>query len=758
MCACGFCRADTVRAVLSPRRLVVAVVLAASCSEATPPTRAVPASIEIVGAPAASAEVGSFAGNLTVRVRDAAGNPVSGIIVSFSVSQGGGRVDPRANTTMSDGSVTTAYTLGTTPGANVLAASVSGMAPMKTGTLTAVPAPPKNVTFSRRDLRLIAIQASASIAGVVRDSFGNGTGVGITWTSRNPALVTVSASSGSTTNVQVQSRPGQTYLVASAATGSAVDSVPVFVLDASSTECAFRASPTIIASGDAITLDANGMACIRSLDPGAEYALVTHLGTAASTSFVIVDALARGITSPAPSIAQSVLATSFSAAGFETELRRREAREIEPHVAGAREWYARRPAALVAPARVGDVADINVNAVEFCGSPDLRRARVAAITNTAVILADTENPSGGFSDAEYQALGVEMDTLVQPLATAVFGSPHDVDNNGRVVIFFTKAVNELTTRGSTSGVVLGFFYHRDLLPKLSTLGSCPGSNVSEMFYVLVPDTAGIASDRRSKPFVQNIVVSTIAHEYQHLVNASRRLYNPAAAATEEVWLNEGLSHLTEELLFYRVSGLQPRQNIGPQQLQIGASSRAAFDKYQSGNFSRYAQYLASPAFVSPISNDDALGTRGAAWAFLRYLADRAFRTDGDFWSLLVNSPLTGIRNVEAAMAAKGSDLSFLGTMADWAVSVFTDDQLQTASSFQQPSWNFFGGIPSVGMTFYLAPTVLTHGISNQVSIKAGGTAYMRFGVPQNQEALVQVAGASNTALPRALRLTIVRTK
>ena len=756
MRARGLCRIGAVKLVHP--RLVAAVVCAASCTETTPPPAAVPASIEIVGAPATSAAVGSFAGNLTVRVRDADGNPLSGIIVSFSVSQGGGQVDPTADTTMSDGSATTAYTLGTTPGANVLAASVAGLTPMKTGTLTATPAPPRRVTFNRRDLRLIAIQASASISGVVRDSFGNSTGVGIAWTSRNPALITVSTASGATTNVQVQSRPGQTYLVANSATGAAVDSVPVFVLDANSTECAFRAAPTTLAVGESVTLDASGLACVRSLDAGAEYALVTHLSTAVSTSFVIVDALARGITSPAPSTAQSVVSALPTDARFETELRRREVRDMNAHVAGAREWYARRPPALVAMARVGDVADVNVNAVEFCGRPDLRKARVAAITNSAVILADTDNPSGGFTDAEYQALGVEMDTLVQPLATAAFGTPHDVDNNGRVVIFFTKAVNELTARGSPSGVVLGFFYSRDLLPKLSALGSCPGSNVSEMFYVLVPDTGGVASDRRSKAFVENIVVSTIAHEYQHLINASRRLYNPAAAAIEEVWLNEGLSHIAEELLFYRVSGLQPRQNIGAQQLQTGAPGRAAFDTYQSGNFSRYAQYLASPSFGSPIANDDALGTRGASWAFLRYLADRVAPSDGDFWSRIVNSPLTGIRNVESAVAAKGSSLSFLGTMADWAVSILTDDRLPTAGVFQQPSWDFIGGIPTVGLTYYLDPIVLTHGIPNQVSIKAGGTAYMRFGVPQNQEALVQLGGANNTGLPQALRMTIVRTR
>lgn len=727
------------------------------CAEPTPPVRAVPTSVEIVSAPVAG-EVGSIAGNFTVRVRDATGNPLRGVVVNFSISQGGGQVDPASDTTLADGSVSTTYTFATTPGTNVLVASVSTLAPVRTPDIRAAPAAPRRITFNRRDLRLIAAQTSASITGVVRDTFGNGTGSGITWMSRNPALVDVSSTTGSTTTVQVQSRPGQTYLVASSAIGTAIDSVPVFVLDANSTECAFRASPVTLALGDVIAVDGTGMTCIRSLDAGAEYVLVSHLATASSTSIALTSVLARGIMRPVPGITQGLTAPSATQRSFETRLRQREAAEIAPYITGARDWYRRRHAALVTPPRVGDLASVNVNALEFCGSPDLRPARVAAVTNSAIILADIGNPSGGFTDAEYQAFGLAMDTLVQPVAVAAFGAPNDVDNNGRVVIFFTRAVNELTPRGSAAGVVLGFFYYRDLLPKLGAIGACPGSNVSEMFYLLVPDTGGVASDRRSKAYVQNVVVSTIAHEYQHLVNASRRLHNPAAAAIEEIWLNEGLSHITEELVFYRVAGLQPRQNIGPSQLQAGTPTRDAFDTFQNGNFSRYTQFLASPTFASPIANDDGLGTRGAVWSYLRYLADQVPGGEGDFWSRLVNSPLTGIENVQAALTARGVATPFLGTMADWAVSVFTDDRWPTMRVFQQPSWNLYESIPAVGMTYLLEPTILTHGVSNQVAIKAGGTAYMRFAVGQSQEALVQVAGANNTVLPAGLRMTIVRTR
>ena len=164
------------------------------------------------------------------------------------------------------------------------------------------------------------------------------------------------------------------------------------------------------------------------------------------------------------------------------------------------------------------------------------------------------NPANGFTDAELTSFGFDFDTLAYPMDVANFGAPSDIDNNaGRVVLFFTHGVNE-------AGLgVLGFFYGRDLLPKVGPLGSCPGSNVGEIINLLVPDAV------TSKSTAAANTVGTAAHEFQHLINASRRLYiNTSAAPTEERWLNEGLSHIAEELMFYKVSKLTPRQNIGPQ--------------------------------------------------------------------------------------------------------------------------------------------------------------------------------------------------
>src|SRR6185436_19892171 len=104
-------------------------------------------------------------------------------------------------------------------------------------------------------------------------------------------------------------------------------------------------------------------------------------------------------------------------------------------------------------------------------------------------------------------------------------------------------------------------------PATATPGfaTCPASNYGEMFYMLVPDSVGTVNGNvRSKTFVMGVTVATIAHEYQHLINAARRLYILRQTGTswvEEVWLNEGLSHIAEELAYYRSSKNSPRGNL-----------------------------------------------------------------------------------------------------------------------------------------------------------------------------------------------------
>ena len=237
--------------------------------------------------------------------------------------------------------------------------------------------------------------------------------------------------------------------------------------------------------------------------------------------------------------------------------------------------------------------------------------------------------------------------MIDPLDRAAFGDPSDIDGNSRIVLFFTKAVNDLTPTTSTS-YIGGFFHGRDLFPTKETadFAACASSNVGEMFYVMVPDP------KRGGPFakanVASEVLGTLAHEYQHLINASRRMFvNTTATDFEETWLNEGLSHIAEELLFYRVSGLKPRGDIDASSIRASATYVNAFNDYESDNFGRYREFLLSPSKFSVYSDNDSLETRGATWAFLRDAADRKAASDGDTWFRLVNSTTTGMANLRA---------------------------------------------------------------------------------------------------------------
>jgi hypothetical protein len=233
--------------------------------------------------------------------------------------------------------------------------------------------------------------------------------------------------------------------------------------------------------------------------------------------------------------------------------------------------------------------------------------------------------------------------------------------------------------------------------------------------------------------------------------------NEAPQVDEEVWLNEGLSHMAEELLFYHASGLQPRQNIDASQVGLGAPARPAFDTFERGNFARYREFLRAPESSSPISQNDALTTRGATWSFLRYLVDRTRTSDGDFWKRLVNSRLIGIPNIDEALV--GTQLTTIGALRDWSVSVLADDLMpNTSSAFQQPSWNFLSAMSATGVaaTYPLVPRVLSDRALVIVFPAGGSTSYMRFAVPQNQEALIQVNGAGGGPLTPGVRVTIVR--
>ena len=282
------------------------------------------------------------------------------------------------------------------------------------------------------------------------------------------------------------------------------------------------------------------------------------------------------------------------------------------------------------PLNLGDIISLNVNGTVSCSAPVYHGAKVVAIGSHAIILNDTLNPKNGFTAADFARYAARFDTLVYPLDVANFGEPTDIDKNSHIAILFTRSVNELTATRSSS-YVGGFAFSRDLFPttKTARAQACPASNEGEFFYMLTPDPSGsINQNVRTTGFVDSVTTAVLAHEFEHIINASRRLYVNNTPAFEDKWLDEGLAHVAEELLFYRESGLTARSNLDLTTARSTANIRVAFNNDMSGNASRYRTYLERSATNSPYAPDDSLPTRGAAWSLLRYAVDRVNATDG----------------------------------------------------------------------------------------------------------------------------------
>ena len=523
-----------------------------------------------------------------------------------------------------------------------------------------------------------------------------------------------------------------------------------------------------LTAGQVVTGLTGTSVCIGGVTSSAEYALVAYNNAPASSASFNVSA--TNVTTPsastdliaassmnalAPHFDLSVAPTFHPLRGFEAQLRMKERAVLTPLIPSARAWMRQRATrgaafdVIPSSVTVGQLLRLNANGNDACTSPNYRMGRVAAVTSKAIIVADTANPVGGFTDTEYAAFGNTFDTIVDPLDRGAFGDPSDIDGNGRVVIFFTSTVNDLTPKTSTS-FVSGFFFSRDLFPTVATTNfdACAGSNMGEMFYVMVPDPTRAGSFTKAN--VTTEVTGTLAHEYQHLINASRRMYvNTAAQDFEESWLDEGLAHIAEELLFYRESGLSPRQNLNVAAIRASTTAIDAFNNYASGNFGRYEDYLQHPTGYSVYADNDSLATRGASWSFLRYAADHAGSTDGTIWHDLVNSTTTGMANLTNVFGA-----GVAGELRDWGVSVLADDIAGASSQYSQQSWNFRNiyALLDNASLFPLATTPLS-ATSQPVTLERGANAYLRFAIAAGGTGSVQW-----TSAPAAVQFSLVRIK
>lgn len=350
----------------------------------------------------------------------------------------------------------------------------------------------------------------------------------------------------------------------------------------------------------------------------------------------------------------------------------RELRELEAPLRPMIRRRARQPGfALAAIPGEGDTLTY-----QFACAPNLPRRRevtgvVLAIGDKGIIVEDTA-VADRFTGTEAADIAANFDDVIFATDTTYFGSPADIDGNGRVILLFTAAVNELADAnpgGYDDGIVAGFFCPVDL--------GFNGGNSAEMFYLVAPDPAGEFTDAADvgldKEEVLTFVNGTVAHEFQHLVNAQT-----GSGGAFDVWLNEGLSHLAEEVVGHAATSFEPGSDLTLSNYDAVTDGIDLFNTYHVGNWFNLHEYLEAPSDTAGlVMTSDPPGSqtfrlRGAAWSFLRYLLDRFETKAGEpaaTRALIRDGSADSRDAVENVFGRSFGDL-----VVDWSAMLMLDDR------------------------------------------------------------------------------------
>jgi hypothetical protein len=329
----------------------------------------------------------------------------------------------------------------------------------------------------------------------------------------------------------------------------------------------------------------------------------------------------------------------------------------------------------------------------FAAQPDLTascedttrvtQAIVREVRQHLVLAEDARVPADGFTQEDLALLANELDVVGIPTDTAYFGGVADIDGNGRVVILLTPEVNRLSSPGDRG--IGGFFLPLDLAASGRGGGDarpqgevCAASNEGEILYVAVPDPEAEFGIALSREQALTNARGTVAHELQHLINAERRVFAAGGGfgAIEDVWLDEALSAIAEEVVGLRALELSERGNYTFDQVTSTREASDIFNAYQLSNFFNLSVFLSDPAAAQTLAGSDPGGVeghqmRGFGWLMLRWLGDQAGGDPRAFFRSLAAGGRNrdrGIQNVERATSRPWEDV-----LADFSAAIAADD-------------------------------------------------------------------------------------
>lgn len=202
--------------------LLLGTLLVGACSNAVDSGPGAAATITSTGATDLSAVVGTTVGPFVFVVKDADGNVVPGVAVTFSVS-GAGTLNTASATTDNGGSVLTTVNLSHTVGVVTVTATASGVSQTASVSATSVADAPSQIVVVGGNGQSSAVGTAVTELLTVRvsDQYNNPvSNILVTWTSNGGTFGTPSARTGADGRVATTFTPTKIGGITIAATAS----------------------------------------------------------------------------------------------------------------------------------------------------------------------------------------------------------------------------------------------------------------------------------------------------------------------------------------------------------------------------------------------------------------------------------------------------------------------------------------------------------------------------------------------------------
>jgi hypothetical protein len=307
---------------------------------------------------------------------------------------------------------------------------------------------------------------------------------------------------------------------------------------------------------------------------------------------------------------------------------------------------------------------------------------------------------------------------------ALLGAPTAWGTDAQVTVILTPEVADMGLPAYASLV--------DQLPRTA----CPSSDESLYLYVAIPD--GASSTELAQALVD--APPELAHHAAHLLQWAHRLAAAAGGGGVSLlpaWLAEGQAELVVEHVGLALAGLGPRQDLGAAVLadpDLAPWIAPRFDRLArfqgwdggAGTVAGAPEGCSLFGFGGGASPCAAEAGPGAAWSFLRYLADRfgpgGPQGDAGLQQALLQLDLSGdlVAQMEALLGVTLGDL-----VVDWAGMLYADGRLTSGEAplLQLSSWRLDELL--TGARALTPPSFAFADFVRDGTVVGGGTAYAR---------------------------------